>query len=271
MQKKDLTKKETIRKVFGWPSSTVHHSRLPVFAATRRPVEKIQWIWENPWGTVSVTGRLGQNHRDLHDLIMSEGTERSCGKEGELYLTIDPSDINKKLGLIDTHSDYIYDLMEDMRRAKVEIEYKRGGGALGGIISNIDHEYKTIPGPGGCVPKRYLWRITMNQTWMKLYDREINICCKPALDMIMSMRSGYSQAIARFFLTHGEGMTLDFSDCLLALGIEREARFVRRDIKEDMPLLADLGIEVTSDRKIIYTRKQELVSFYSPNRVKKVR
>lgn len=257
-------KKPIIRKVFGLSSGTVHHSRLPVFAATRRPTEKMMWIWENPWGLAEVTGKLGQNHRDLHDLIMTEGLEYEQGKKRELYITIDPYEIWKKMGDTSSNLDYLYELLEDMKRADVRIKYKDGGDSLGGIVSNIDREYKVIPGPGGCVLERHLWQITMNQTWMKLYDTSIKVRCKPALAIILRMRSGYSQAMARFFLTHSHDMSMKFAEVLKALGIERTGYLVRSDMKPDMDLLAQLGISFGPGGTVGYEKKEGLVSFEDP-------
>ncbi|MHB8370800.1 MAG: hypothetical protein ACYDBP_14130 [Leptospirales bacterium] len=261
---KNDKKKKIVRKVFGPPTSTVHHSRLPIFAATRRPTERIQWIEENPWGTAEVTGTLGQNHRDLHDLIMTEGLKYDQGKQRELYITIDPYDIQKKMRVIRHDLSYIYELLKDMQDARVTIKYKDGGDSLGGIVSNIDREYKAISGPGGCVLERYLWLITMNQTWMKLYDKSIKIRCRPALDLILQMRSGYSQALARFFLTHANDISMPFWKCLEALGIEREAKLVRRDMKPDAELLARLGITFGTDGTVNYSKQDGLVSFETP-------
>jgi len=261
-------KKKLVRKVFGLSSGTVHHSRLPIFAATRRPTEKMMWIWENPWGTAEVTGKLGQNHRDLHDLVMTEGLEYEQGKKRELYVTIDPYNIQKNLGWKRPDLDYLYELLEDMRRSDVRIKYKGGGDSLGGIVSNIDREYKAIPGPGGCVLERHLWQITMNQTWMKLYDTSIKVRCKPALNIILQMRSGYSQALARFFLTQSNTMSMDLPDCLQALGIEMEAKYVRRDMKPDAELLARLGITFVPAGTVNYSKQDGLVSFEIPQIMK---
>jgi len=257
-------KKKLVRKVFGLSSGTVHHSRLPIFAATRRPTERIQWISENPWGRVEVTGKLGQNHRDLHDLVMTEGLEYDQGKQRELYVMIDPYEIQKKMGMSSSNVDYIDELLRDMKRTDVEIKYKDGGGAFGGIVSNIDREYKTIPGPGGCVLERHLWQITISQTWMKLYDTEIKVRCKPALNIILQMRSGYSQAGARFFMTHANDISVSFQTFLEALGIEREAKLVRRDMKPDAELLARLGITFGTAGTVNYSKQDGLVSFEIP-------
>lgn len=261
-------KKKIVRKIFGPPTSTVYHSRLPIFSATRRPTERIQWIFENPWGTAEVTGKLGQNHRDLHDLIMSEGMDYKQGLQRELYITIDPYDVQKKMGLKLPDQDYLYELLEDMKRADVKIKYKDGGDSLGGIVSEIDREYTTIPGPGGCVLERYLWQITISKTWMKLYDVSIKVRCKPALDIILQMRSGYSQAMARFFLTHSQAISMKFTACLKSLGIEREAKYIKRDMKPDADLLAQLGITFGLDGTILYEKKEGLVSFEDPLRMK---
>ncbi len=257
-------KKKIVRKVFGPPTSTVHHSRLPIFAATRRPTERIQWIYENPWGTAEVTGKLGQNHRDLHDLIMTEGLEYQQGLKRELYITIDPYEIWKKMGDTSNNTDYLYELLEDMKRADVRITYKDGGDSLGGIVSVIDREYKAIAGPGGCVLERYLWQITISQTWMKLYDTSIKIRCRPSLDLLLQMRSGYSQAMSRFFMTHAQDMTMSLSDVLKSLGIESEAKYVKRDMKPDLDLLAQLGITFGPDGMVGYEKKEGLVSFENP-------
>lgn len=262
---KHINKKEIelIKSKYGESCSTIHHSRLPIFSASRRPIERTQWVGENSWGIAEVTGRLGQNHRDLHDILMTDGLERKRGLEGELYLTIDPWKIMKRLmpSSKSSNLDYLYGLLEDMKRADVRIKYSGGGDSLGGIISNIDYEYKAISGPGGCVLERYLWRITINQTWMKLYDTSIKLRCRKATEIILQMRSGYSQSIARFFMTHTNDTSISLQKCLDGRGIEREAKLVKRDMKPDMEKLAILGITFEKDGNINYSKQDGYVSF----------
>ena len=81
--------KAKMKKIYGQPTGTVVHDRLPIFAPTRRPEESTLTI-ENSWGTGKVIGKIGQNHRNLHDLIMTKGLEYRQGAERELYVLVDP-------------------------------------------------------------------------------------------------------------------------------------------------------------------------------------
>ncbi|EQD75301.1 hypothetical protein B1A_04046 [mine drainage metagenome] len=57
---------------------------------------------------------------------------------------------------------------------------------------------------------------------------------------------------------------MPFQKCLEALGIEREAKLVRRDMKPDAELLARLGITFGTDGTVNYSKQDGLVSFETP-------
>ena len=112
--------------------------------------------------------------------------------------------------------------------------------------------------------KRTLWCVTISRTWIHVYNTTLRIRYKPALSLLLSMKSGYSQAMGRFFLTHSVKMSLGFEDCLKTLGVTREEKKVWHAIKSDIPLLAKLGVTFEG-RMIRYEQKKGMVSFENPS------
>lgn len=256
--------KKEVQTIFGYPTATVIHSRVPMFQATRKVRSVTKWACKNAWGAVEVTGRLGQVHRDLHDLIMTFGKKYLRGELGDLHIVIDPAEIQRKMG-VKSNPRFLERLLEDMRQAKVVLEYQDGRASLGGIVSVVDKKYQEIPGPGGFMKKRSFWLVTISRTWVHVYDSLLRVRYAPALPIILQMKSGYSQAMARFFLTHRGHMNLKFEDCLKTLGINREPKMVRRDMKSDFALLEKIGL-LFDGEMVRYTQQPGLVNFDNPRK-----
>ena len=257
--------KKTVSEIYGKPTATVIHSRLPIFQASRKVREISQGVWETGWGKVEISGRLGQIHRDLHDIIMTYGEEYQIGDRGDLNILIDPANIKQFMGI--KNPNFLDALLEDMRKARVRIEVKGENekSSLGGIISVVDKEAGEIDGPGGFMQRRNLWTITISRTWMGIYNQMIKVRYAPALPIIMEMKSGFAQAMARFFLTHSKQMNMELSNCLKAIGVAQKEKEVRRSIKSDLSLLEKLGI--TFDGATIrYQQQNGMVSFENPQK-----
>ena len=69
--------------------------------------------------------------------------------------------------------------------------------------------------------------------------------------------------MGRFFLTHSGKMSLGFEDCLKTLGVSREEKKVRHEIKADIPLLEQLGLTFEGSM-IRYEQQKGMVSFENP-------
>ena len=254
--------KTRLQEHFGYTTATVIHSRVPIFQASRRVKNLSKWKGSTSWGAVEVTGRLGQVHRDLHDLIMTEGEIYRLGDMGDLHILLDPAIVQRKLGIC-ANPRYLDNLLEDMRQARVTLKLKSGESSLGGIVSVVDKKVKEIPGPGGFMEKRFLWQITISRTWVRFFQDNLRIHYAPALPTILSLKSGYSQALARFFLTHSGKMSLRFEDCLKILSITREEKKVRHEIKRDLPLLGRLGVALEGNM-VRYEQQKGMVCFKNP-------
>lgn len=254
--------KEQIQKIFGYPTATVIHSRVPIFQASRRAKSIEKWTYENSWGQVEISGRLGQVHRDLHDLIMTQAEEYRLGELGDLHIVVDPAKLQRIMGH-KANPRFLDQLLEDMRQARVTLKLKHGRSSLGGIVSVVDKQLRAIEGPGGFMEKRYLWLVTISRTWVQVYNTTLRIRYAPALPILLRMKSGYSQAMGRFFLTHSGKMSLGFEDCLKTLGVTREEKKVRHEIKGDIPLLEKLGLTVEGSM-IRYEQQKRMVSFENP-------
>ena len=111
--------------------------------------------------------------------------------------------------------------------------------------------------------KRYLWLVTISRTWVQVYNTTLRIRYAPALSVLLAMKSGYSQAMGRFFLTHSGKMSLGFEDCLKTLGVTREEKKVRHEIKADLLLLEKLGVTFKGSM-IRYEQQKGMVSFENP-------
>ena len=144
--------KEGVKRIFGYPTATVIHSRVPIFQASRRVRGVTCWSCQTSWGSVEVSGRLGQGHRDLHDLIMTQGEEYHLGELGDLHIVVDPAKIQRFMG---TRSNprLLARLLEDLRQARVSLAKKDGKSSLGGIVSVVDKQSREIEGPGGFMEK----------------------------------------------------------------------------------------------------------------------
>jgi hypothetical protein len=257
-----LGSKEQVHKIFGYPTATVIHSRVPIFQASRRVRFFEKWTCENVWGNMEISGRLGQVHRDLHDLIMTQGEEYHLGELGDLHIVLDPAKVQRLMGT-QANPRFLDRLLEDMRQAKVTLKLKNGRSSLGGIVSVVDKQIREIEGPGGFMEKRYLWLVTISRTWVQVYNTTLRIRYAPALSVLLAMKSGYSQAMGRFFLTHSGKMSLEFEDCLETLGVTREEKKVRHEIKADLPLLEKLGVTFKGSM-IRYEQQKGMVSFENP-------
>ena len=261
--------KKEIQTIFGYPTATVIHSRVPLFQATRKVRTVTKWACRNVWGSVEVSGRLGQVHRDLHDLIMTVGKEYRRGELGDLHIVIDPAEIQRLMGM-KSDPRFLDRLLEDMRQARVFLEYQDGRASLGGIVSVVDKKYQEIPGPGGFMEKRMLWLVTISRTWVQVYDFFMRVRYEPALRIILQMKSGYSQAMARFFLTHSGKMSMAFEDCLKILGVDREGKKVKQEIKHDLSQLEKIGIVIEGEM-VRYVQQPGLVNFDNPRKEEKER
>ena len=261
--------KKEIQTIFGYPTATVIHSRVPMFQATRKVRTVTKWACKNAWGAVEVTGRLGQVHRDLHDLIMSHGKSYRLGELKDLHIVIDPAEIQRKMG-VKSNPRFLERLLEDMRQARVTVECLDGRESLGGIVSVIDKKVQEVPGPGGFMKKRYIWLVTISRTWLQVYNSFMRVRYEPALPIILQMKSGYSQAMARFFLTHSGKMSMAFEDCLKILGVDREGKKVKQEIKHDLSQLEKIGIVIEGEM-VRYVQQPGLVNFDNPRKEEKER
>jgi hypothetical protein len=193
---------------------------------------------------------------------MTQGEEYHLGALGDLHIVLDPAKIQRFMQ-IEANPRFMDRLLEDMRQAKVTLKLKNGRNSLGGIVSVVDKQSREIEGPGGFMKKRYLWLVTISRTWIHVYNTTLRIRYAPALPYLLAMKSGYAQAMGRFFLTHSTKMRLGFEDCLKALGVRREGKKVLHDIKTDLPLLEKLGVKIEG-KTIRYEQQKGMVCFENP-------
>ncbi len=69
----------------------INTCRIPIFAATRRPSTVKEFHVETPWGSATITGKLGQQHRDMLDAMRMIAEKEQMTHDGRMHLKIDPA------------------------------------------------------------------------------------------------------------------------------------------------------------------------------------
>ena len=247
--------------------------RIPIFAPTRRPQAVSAWRVETPWGWAEITGRLGQQHRDLLDAARMVAEAEEWTSDGRLHLKVDPAKLRSALGGDATNQQRIKEWLEDLRVASVVvhvagIDKTMRGGVVSDVVDSADLT-RLHARPGGFNSDRRFWRISFGLGWSKLIEDDRST--KYPLRRVVELKHGFSQAVARFCLSHRQG-----SDTVAGLMRKLDAsgllRHRRADLIDDREGLSGLGIEVNEDAVVSGERRQSPVRRrQSPVSVGKVR
>ncbi|ADL55551.1 hypothetical protein [Gallionella capsiferriformans] len=225
--------------------------RIPIFAPTRRPHAVTACRFDTPWGWAQITGRLGQQHRDLHDAARLVAVAEEWTSNGCMHLKVDPAKLRAAMGGDTVNNALITKWMRDMRAAEIIIYVKELDRIVtGGIISEFDEsadKSNLTSRPGaftGDKPRRFI-RISFSSGWSKLIesDRSTKYC----LDQVVALKHGFSQAVARFCLSHAN-VNETVIGLIKKLNAEGRMRVRRADLAEDAERLARMGIYVNGDQ-----------------------
>ena len=222
-------------------------SRIPIFSPTRRPSVVEQWEAVTPWGNAIITGRLGQQHRDLLDAARQVAIEEQWTQDGRLHLKLDPARLRSALGGDSVNPRLVAEWIEDLRVAKVELRIGNRV-IVGGLIG--EYELSSDPTilhsrPGAHGAERHYMRLSFSTAWSKLIEED-RMQCYP-LAKVIQMKHGISQAIARFCLSHRE-INDSIEGLMAKVGDSGRLRNRRRELAHDCELLAELGIKIEGDR-----------------------
>lgn len=245
--------------------------RIPIFAPTRRPQAVTAWRVETSWGWAAITGRLGQQHRDVLDGARMVAEREEFTSDGRFHLLVDPARLRSALGGDAVNMQRINDWLRDLKVAQVEAHINKSDTNIsGGLISDVVDAATLAPDarPGAFKSERRMWLIHFGLAWSKLVDDDIAM--KYPLRQVVGLKHGFSQAVARYCLSH-----TNVRDTVEGLAQKLNAggrlRVRRGELAEDASGLAAMGITITGD-KITAVRQQSPVGrTQSPVPASKVR
>lgn len=200
------------------PTSVVSLSRLPVFAPvkkfspgyTPRPVK-----WETSWGSYEAEKELTQVHRDIVEFILTHHNFRSARNSiGQRFLF---SGYACMKAMRHEYPDrrWLEKKLEEMKKPNLSITGKSGSFLCSSIV--LEFGYSTNPkysdphkfgAKQGAGRSHYTpFIVTFSDSFMKLFDRDLNVYYPKLVSDIISVESGLIKAVIRFFLTHSRDIT----------------------------------------------------------------
>ncbi|WP_018716641.1 hypothetical protein [Arhodomonas aquaeolei] len=236
--------------------TTAYQSRIPIFAATRRPRRVAAEEVETPWGRATITGRLGQGHRDLLEAAMYIAAGAGVDAEGRARITIDPYRLRRTMGAgtRDVSYRHILGLARDLRAAEVDLHIPARdihvyGGVIDELVTAGDPIARRAGTRGG---DGMTWRITFSRAWSMLLAADIPIAY-PSLRAVLRLRRGATQAVARWALTHRCVRGEAIADVLRRLTPSSSPARRRQQVAEvlaDADALADAGVTIDAGGRV---------------------
>lgn len=232
------------------PTATVSEGRLRIYQPTQRPVRKTV-VLEGAWikGKVKITGRLGQRHADLMEIIRASTIEWGLDN-GRVAILVDPYVIRKKLGGSGYYShERMYSLLQDLREATIEIDTPDFRG-IGGLLDQAIEAKRSVRDPLTGT-ERFLMRIDLGAMGTALLENDLFLYYNP--EPISALATGMAQAVARHVLTHraepNGGWKLDTLIHAVAGDIKNAPLWkARAAIKADADGLAKCGVVLDGGR-----------------------
>ncbi len=241
------------------PTSTVFQARVVIYQPSKKPLErKGQWIYTS-FGKCRVTGRLGQRHADIVESMLFVAERKRDIDDGGIELLVDLAKLRKVLSDNQYSGGRLNKLLLELKAATVEIVVPQleqngdGGRIIGGLIDHVIPSPMTRYNPltGGV---RRLWKVRLGIALVMLLERDLYLYHQPAL--IVRLKHGISQAVARHVLTHSNnpsgGWHLD--TLLIAVsGNDISAKTMsnyRTRIKDDIESLRVIGVDINSKNRV---------------------
>lgn len=242
------------------PSTTVSQSRLKIFQATRRPMFIKDQKIVTSWGTLHVSGKLGQGHADVLEALIYCAEQNSAMEDGRFKILVDPYQVKKYANLSSTKELKI--IIKDLMMAVISGEFTSHKNSCHCIFTGhlIDHMQEAIKKNGNKVTKknplnqeqRSIWRVELGKALSDIIKNDIWHTSNPIF--IAQLTSGVSQALARFIRSHRiaprGGWILD--NAIREITSEnissQQLRDRRREIRKDMNGLIGAGVQIVGNR-----------------------
>jgi len=229
--------------------ATVHENRYCIFQPTDRPKEKIiEMQIKN--GTIKVTGKLGQTHKDILEFIKHNHLKYGYTQDGRIAFLVDLYQLRKALGK--GNSLYSYETLEkmlkDLIRTTVEIDTETMK-ITGNFLAQVTESKIELTTKNGTIRK--LTRIEFSKLGTEIIEKDIKLFYDPT--PIMKIQYGISKALARYCLSHKNqpngGWKIDtLLQAILGETTPQAIKDAKRFLKKDIEQLKKCGIYIENDR-----------------------
>jgi hypothetical protein len=181
-------------------------NRLPLFEPTLRPTYRKR-VFENKYGKLLVEGRLGQNHKNLLEMILWKNEfHLFIEEDGKLHLKVayDEAKIRKYLSQETKYSYETYKrLIKDMIQTYIELKTKKLEiqGTLLMEVYKSSSVIKPVESKSPIIPTKAPLKVAkFGAVGTALMEKELKFTYNPKL--IASLDNGISQALVRYLRTH---------------------------------------------------------------------
>jgi hypothetical protein len=260
-KEKELAKHRKRQKDIGVATESLN--RLPVFSPTLKPRFEERYH-ENIYGKVFVIGKLGQDHKNLLETILYKRKVYKSYKDEEgnrcFDVLFDEYEVRRYLSRGSAYSKERYaELIEDMKRAYVKIETKEltveGKLIADKTFSGIYNKKTKSNLPNLRNGKIYYAVLKLGNVANLLINKELRFTYDPK--PILLLKSGISQALARFLKTHrhhpATGYHLKELVANLTENVEGQNwRNIKRFLKKDTEGLKAIGVMIDFKRERLY-------------------
>jgi len=251
------------KKEIAISTATVHENRFAIFQATDRPQEKT-FIINAYGGTIKVTGKLGQVHKDILEFIKYNCIKYGYTKDGRLAFLVDLYQLRKALGK--GNSLYSYEILvkhiKDLIKTTIEFDTEHLK-ITGNFLAQVTESKVEVTTKKGTIRK--LTRIEFSMLGTKLIENDIKLFYNPI--PIMNLQHGISKALVRYVLSHKNqpngGWKLD-TILKTILGEDAKPQAIKdakRFLKKDAEQLAKCGITLINDRVFLFKNIESSQTF----------
>lgn len=240
--------------------SIATHARGALFQPTRRPRELMSMVVKTAHGEAVVTGRIGQRHLDFLECARQVAEAQGIDLMDRHCCIVDPYKLRRAMNSgRDAESStwhQLKGLARDLRDAEIEqlrIYSRPGLGVVtAGVLDSVMFDGVGTAlgrcGRGRRLAEKELWLIPFSPAWSALIGADMQLSYRGHLHDIVSLRHGFSQAVARFMLSHAPGATYGRRTVLDAVQARGRARDRWAELRDDAEALGAMGVMVEADR-----------------------
>jgi hypothetical protein len=244
--------------------ATVHENRYCIFQPTDRPVEKTI-VMQIKNGTIKVKGKLGQNHKDIIEIIKNNHIKFGYTQDGRLAFLVDAYQLRKALagGKGEYSHETFWRLLEDLIRTYIEIDTPNIK-AAGSFLAHAVESKIEVPHSKTGKPRK-LMRIEFSKLGTVLIEEDVKLFYDPT--PITQLKHGISKAIVRHCLSHKNQPNGGWKiDTLLKAILGQDAKpqaikDAKRFLKKDAEQLAKCGITLINDRVFLFKNIESSQTF----------